>query len=162
MMCSCGDGDPPRVLAQRYRKARKPRACSECSRITPRGRWYVEINGLWGDSWDYFTQCLNCCARYDAWQKVECSAVMAQLHETIVECLVTHERYPRVGDGVTRIRRTIDRETGRKYLAAKRVAWARINTEVNQLADAQRLRYFIAAKSREAAKRLRAVPDRVT
>lgn len=160
-MCSCGDGEPPRVYAERYRKARKPLACSECRNAVQRGSWYVDIQGLWGDSWDNFRQCLLCHARYAAWQKVECSAIMAELHGTIIQCLVTHDYFSSREQGV-RHRRTIDRETGRAYLVAKRAARARIDVEVNDTEAAHRQRYSAAAVAREAAKRLRAVPVRVT
>lgn len=161
-MCSCGDGEPPRVYAERYRKARKPLACSECTRIVQRGSWYVDIQGLWGDSWDNFRQCLNCHARYAAWQKVECGAIMTQLHESIVECLVQRSSGFISATREYWRRRTIDRETGRAYLAAKRASRARIDVEVNDAAAAQQKRYSAAAVAREAAKRLRAVPVRVT
>lgn len=147
-MCSCEDAEPARLYFERYRRARKLQPCSECDVPIQRGSWYLEITMLHEDVWHYDKQCLLCHARHEAWHVVECNAPISQLHESIVECLVSG--------------RTIDRETGRKYLAAKRDARARIELQVNEYEAAQRRRYHNGAVAREAAKRLRSVPDRVT
>lgn len=161
-MCSCEDGEQPQVFAQRYRKARRSQCCSECRNAIPCGTWYLDINGLWGDNWDDFKQCLRCHARYEAWAAIECHCVMTQLLESIAECLVSRDTWLCHETGKRIVCRHIDRSVGRPYLVALRAARAHIASEVNALSEAQRSRYRAAGLAREASKRLLAVPNRAT
>lgn len=148
-MCTCDDGDPPKVIERTLRQARAGYPCCECSRRIQHGNWYDETRGLWGDSWDTFRTCLRCEARREAWTAVECAPVFGQLSEAIRECLVTTD-YDR---GIGRARRHIDRVAGREYLLALRAARDSVRVEVARLVSARAERYRLAGVAREQRKR---------
>lgn len=154
-MCSCSDGDGPKVFERVLRKARPLKSvagyqCCECAREIKRGDWHEEVSGLWGESWDQFRTCLRCVARREAWRVVECAPVFGSLRETIVECLVTND-YDR---GIGRMRRHIDRKVGLEYIVALRAARAKFNTELEAEERLRSEHYAIAGQKREAKKKI--------
>jgi len=154
-MCSCDDGDPPRVFDSRLRKARPlghPYECCECGYEILHGDWFEDVNGLWEGGWDEFRTCLKCVARRRAWIAIECSPVFTQLHETIAECIMGwHWNAP-----LKRDERCIDRNAGRAYLTALKDARAVLRAEVQKLEAERAQRYRQAGAKREALKRQRA------
>jgi len=152
-MCSCDDGDPPRVFESRLRKARPlghPYECCECGNEILHGDWYEDVNGLWSDSWDSFATCLRCAARRNAWAAIECAPAFTRLGETIHECLTANDY-----DGKRMVRR-IDHAAGRDYFVALRTARAALRSEVQKLEAVRAERYRQAGAKREALKRQRA------
>lgn len=150
-MCSCEDGEQPRVFERQMRKARRrAHSCCECGFTIGSGDWYEESRGLWGDAWDSFRTCLKCATRREAWASIECRPAFTQLRETIHECLMTWNYDP----GVQRDRRSIDRGVGRQYLAAMRAARAELRAKVQLLERNRAERYAAAGRRRELAKRV--------
>lgn len=155
-MCSCEDGNPPRVFERRLRKARPlrlPYECCECGYEILHGDWFEESRGLWEGGWDSFRTCLKCAARRKAWAAIECHPVFTQLRETITECLVTRNTYHDLA-GQRRIRRVVDRDVGRMYLVALRAARAALRAEIELLERNRADRYADAGRRRELAKRV--------
>lgn len=137
-MCSCDDGESPRVFERRLAKAHASRSgalhwCCECRRDIALDEWHEDASGLWSGTWDRFKTCLRCVARREAWAQLECRPAFTQLHETIRECLVTHD-YDR---GIGRMRHRIDRSLGREYLRGLRSARESVRSALAQL-EAQR------------------------
>src|ERR1044071_2635216 len=87
-MCSCEDGEQPKVFERVLRKARGKRArdgyqCCECRRRIGHGDWYEEVGGLWDGTWDKFRTCLRCAARREAMTIVHGRPAFGGLHEYI-------------------------------------------------------------------------------
>lgn len=154
-MCSCEDGEAPRVFETRLRSSRREHRCCECARPIPHGAWYEDANGLWDDRWDSFSTCLRCAARRNAWAAIECAPAFKQLRETI-ECMTRRVWRGRDANGRSIYARHIDRKAGRQYLAALRAARSALQGQVAKLEAERAARYSQAGKRREALKRQRA------
>jgi hypothetical protein len=135
-MCSCDEGEPAKVYAQQFRRARLGYGCCECPRRIKHGQWYSEVRGCWDGSWDRFQLCMRCVARREAWLGVEgCAPPFENLTDSILECLLEEP------------------DLKRPYLIALRAHRARLATLVAAMESTRRERYRAAGARREERKR---------
>jgi len=135
-MCSCDDGDAPKVFTDQFRRARAGWACEECPRRIQHGQWYVECRGLWDQTWQTYQICMRCWARQRAWSEVEgCHPPFGTLADSIQECILE------------------ETDVGRRYIKALRAHRAKLAHQILALETARRERYRLAGTAREAKRR---------
>jgi hypothetical protein len=142
-MCGC-DGEPPRVFEQRWRKAsarsRKLNWCCECRRTIQLDEWHEESSGYW-ESWGRYRTCARCVARRAAWSAIEeCAPAFGQLHECILEAMLTQRWLVLNASGGSVYVKHIDRELGREYFSRLRSAHESVKSTITQIVSQRRER----------------------
>lgn len=66
------DAEPPSVMFEVRRKARKPHTCCECRAAISRGQEHEYVKGCWDGSWSAHRTCLACVSlRAEALRRAE-------------------------------------------------------------------------------------------